>query len=163
MLLFVGERIRENLESIGVIHSPFKELTGMPIQSAFSKEKGVVEVFNKYKAGLKDIDGFSHLIIIFVFHKSNGYSLLAKPFLDDKKKGVFATRSPHRPNRLGLSIVKLVKRKGNKLTVTGIDVLDGTPLLDIKPYVPKFDCRHNAKSGWLKGKTQKNRGLRKKS
>ena len=147
--------MKESLKPIGVIHSPFKKLAGMPIQPAFSKEKGVVEVFDKYKKGLKDLEGFSHLILIYEFHKSKGYSLLAKPFLDNKKKGVFATRSPHRPNHIGISIVKLVRRKGNKLTVGGIDALDGTPLLDIKPYVPEFDCHCNAKSGWLKGKAKK--------
>ena len=144
--------MEEKLKPIGIIHSPFKTTKGMPIQPAFSKEIGQVEVFGEYAEGLKDIGGFSHVILIYLFHKSRGFSLLVKPFLDDVKRGVFAVRAPNRPNRLGMSIVELVERKENKLTVKGVDVLDKTPLLDIKPFVPQFDCPRNAKSGWLKEK-----------
>lgn len=144
--------MRETLKPIGIIHSPFKTTKGMPIQPAFSKETGKVEVFEDYADGLKDIEGFSHIVLIYLFHKSKGFSLLVKPFLDDVERGVFAVRAPNRPNRLGMSIVKLVERKENKLTVKGIDVLDSTPLLDIKPFVPHFDCPRSARVGWLKEK-----------
>lgn len=137
---------------IGVIRTPFKDKNKTPIQPFRSKAPGRVEVLKKYEQGLKDIEGFSYLILIFRFHKSRGYSLIVKPFLDVKKHGVFATRAPRRPNQIGVSVVKLTGRKGNILKVKDIDVLDGTPLLDIKPYVPEFAAKTNVKIGWLKGK-----------
>jgi len=112
---------------------------------------GTIEVFEKYAEGLTDVEGFSHLLVIYFFHKSKDFSLLAKPFLEDKLHGIFAIRSPHRPNHLRVSVVKLLERNGNMLKVGEIDVFDGTPLLDIKPYVPKFDERKNVKIGWLEG------------
>ncbi len=113
---------------------------------------GVVEVFPPYVEGLKDVGGFSHLILIYYFHKAGQAKLVSKPFLDDQPKGIFAIRSPYRPNHLGLTVVELLNIEGNCLTVTNIDCLDGTPLLDIKPYVPQFDQKVNVKVGWLEGK-----------
>jgi tRNA-Thr(GGU) m(6)t(6)A37 methyltransferase TsaA len=110
------------------------------------------EVFKKYKDGLCDMDGFSHIVLIFRFHRSRGYRLKVKPFLDNKLRGLFTTRAPRRPNQLGVSIVKLVKRRGNILTVKGVDMLDGTPLLDIKPYIPNSNPKRGVKIGWLEGK-----------
>ena len=144
--------MRIELHPIGKIRSPYKNLKDIPCQGYKSRKTGRIEVYKKYEKGLKDIDGFSHLIILYLFHKSKTYSLHAVPFLDDKPKGIFAIRGPHRPNHIGLSVVRLLKREDNILTVGEIDVLDGTPLLDIKPYVPKFDFRKNARFGWLKEK-----------
>jgi len=139
------------LEPIGIIHSPYqKKEENIPIQGTFKPEGvGTIEVYEEYAEGLTDIEGFSHLLIVYFFHKSKDFSLLAKPFLEDKLHGIFAIRSPHRPNHLGVSVVKLIEKKGNLLKIGEIDVFDGTPLLDIKPYVPKFDQRNNVKIGWL--------------
>lgn len=140
------------LEPIGIIHSPYQKKEDIPIQGAFKPEGvGTIEVFEEYAEGLTDVEGFSHLLIIYFFHRSKDFSLLAKPFLEDKLHGIFAIRSPHRPNHLGVSVVRLLERNGNILKVGEIDVFDGTPLLDIKPYVPKFDERKNVKTGWLEG------------
>ena len=143
------------ISPIGVIHSPFDEVAGMPIQASRSQAVGQVEVFPEYAAGLQDIEELSHLILLYVFHRSEGYELLIKPFLDNKLHGLFATRYPFRPNRLGLSIVRLVERRDNVLHVEGIDVLDGTPLVDIKPYVPDFDAQTGVRVGWYE--TRSNR------
>lgn len=137
---------------IGIIHSPFKSKEDAPIQPSRSSAHGEVEVFKEYEEGLEDIEGFSHIILIYQFHKSEGYSLKVKPYLNNKLKGLFATRSPRRPNQIGLSVVKLLKRKENILFVESIDVIDGTPLLDIKPYVPDFSPKENVTIGWLEGK-----------
>ena len=124
----------------------------MPIQPPGSKgTRGTVEVATEYEAGLKDLRGFSHVILLYHFHRSRGYTLHVTPFLDSRQRGVFATRAPKRPNPIGLSVVRLVRVRGCKLTVAGIDVLDGTPLLDIKPYVPAFDQLGAARVGWLAG------------
>jgi len=139
-----------SLKPIGIIHSPFKTLDQIPIQPAFSKAVGEVEVFKEYEAGLKDIEGFSHIILLYLFHKSEKFPLLITPFLDKKQHGVFATRYHKRPNQIGISTVKLLERKRNILKIESIDVLDDTPLLDVKPHVPKFDCVKNARIGWLK-------------
>jgi tRNA-Thr(GGU) m(6)t(6)A37 methyltransferase TsaA len=137
-------------KTIGVIHSPYTEKDKTPIQSAFSKAEGTVEVFPEYADGLRDIEGFSHLFLIYHFHHTEECSLTRKPFLDgSKERGIFAIRHFCRPNPIGLSVVELKKVRGNVLEVGGIDVLDGTPLLDIKPYVRQFDCRENARSGWV--------------
>ncbi len=138
--------------AIGIIHTPFKCKKDTPIQPFKSKAIGKVEVFKKYQNGLKDTEGFSHLILIYRFHKSKGYCLRVKPFLDEGKKGLFATRYPRRPNQIGLTVVKLLRRKENTLLVKGIDVIDGSPLLDIKPYVPDFGPKEKINIGWLKGK-----------
>lgn len=137
-------------EPIGVIHSPFDKPVNMPIQSAAAEGvAGKIELYDEFAPGLKDIDGFSHIILIYAFHKSDGYKLQVKPFLEDVVHGVFAVRAPKRPNAIGISVVKLIKVENNILQIENIDVLDGTPLLDIKPYVPEFDCYTNARSGWV--------------
>ncbi len=136
---------------IGIIHSPHKELAGMPIQpSAGVGIKGTVVLDPAYVAGLKDLEGFSHLILVYFFHQAKSPVLVTKPFLDDVKRGVFATRAPRRPNGIGISVVKLLAVTENKLEVENMDILDGTPLLDIKPYVPDFDEEHDIRIGWLK-------------
>ncbi len=140
------------VKPIGVIRSPFKDKKDTPTHPFKSKAIGKVEVFNKYKEGLCDIEGFSHLILIFKLHKSKGYRLKVKPFLDNKLRGLFATRFPRRPNQIGMTVVKLLKRRENILFVKGIDIIDGAPLLDIKPYVPDFGPKEKIKIGWLKGK-----------
>ena len=135
---------------IGIIHSPFKKLSGMPIQPAGARGiKGTVEVFDEYRAGLKDLEGFSHIILLYRFHRSDGYELEVKPFMDDVARGLFATRAPRRPNPIGLSVVRLLSVDGGLLNIENVDILDGTPLLDIKPYVPRFDQQEEVKSGWL--------------
>jgi len=135
---------------IGVIHTPYKKPENIPIQGPFKNDvEGCVELKEKYIPGLKDLDKFSHAILIYYFHLSNKEHLQGRPYLEDKKHGIFAIRSPNRPNHLGFSIVKIEKIKGNKIYFTEVDMLDGTPLLDIKPYARYFDCRENAVSGWL--------------
>ncbi len=135
---------------IGIIRTPFTRKQGTPIQGHLAPESsGTVEVFPEYADGLKDIEGFSHIVLVYCFHKSEGYKLLARPFLDDIERGVFAMRAPRRPNPIGLTAVRLVGREGNILRVSGVDMLDGTPLLDIKPYVPEFDHFDDIRRGWL--------------
>jgi len=146
------DEVKLKLKPIGVIHSPYRKIEETPIQGWKSKGRGEIEVFEEYVDGLKDIEGFSHIIILYLFHKSKGFSLLVRPFLDETKRGVFATRSPRRPNLIGLSVVELLGRERNILLVEGMDVLDGAPLLDIKPYVPAFDYRERTKIGWLEDK-----------
>ena len=136
------------MQPIGVIHSPYTGLHGMPIQASRSQAREVVELYPEFEAGLADIDGFSHLHLLYALHKSSGYSLRVKPFLDDQERGLFATRHPRRPNPLGMSIVRLISRQGNMLNVEGLDMLDHTPLLDIKPYLQEFDVREDVQSGW---------------
>jgi tRNA-Thr(GGU) m(6)t(6)A37 methyltransferase TsaA len=141
---------------IGVIHSPFKETKGMPIQPAGAQGiAGTVEVMPEYGEGLKDLGGFSHIFLIYHFHLSRGYSLKVKPFLDDCMRGVFATRAPRRPNGVGISVVRLVRIEGCVLHIEDLDIVDSTPLLDIKPYVPEFDNRAADRIGWLTGKLEK--------
>ena len=137
------------IEPIGVIHSPYKTPAEPPIQASRSDAVGEIELYPEYVNGLKDLDGFSHIVILYRFHKSDHYSLHATPFLDPEPRGIFAIRSPHRPNHIGLSVVKLLGIEGNRLKIQNLDVIDGTPLIDIKPYVPKFDERKNARFGWL--------------
>jgi tRNA-Thr(GGU) m(6)t(6)A37 methyltransferase TsaA len=140
-------------EPIGQIRSPFTQREQTPIQPYRSQAAGRVEVLPAYADGLKDLEGFSHIILLYVFHRAApGYDLTVVPFLDDEPKGVFATRYPRRPNPIGLSVVRLAGREGRVLQVDGIDVLDGTPLLDIKPYAPPFDAYPDARSGWLAGR-----------
>jgi tRNA-Thr(GGU) m(6)t(6)A37 methyltransferase TsaA len=136
-------------DPIGIIHSPYHEIEGMPIQPcAATGVRGTVEIKREYAGGLKDIDGFSHIILIYHLHVSKGFSLEVIPFLDDQPKGVFATRAPKRPNPIGLSIVKLIKAEDNILHIENVDILDNTPLLDIKPYVSQFDVQDQAEMGW---------------
>ncbi|MGN0176530.1 MAG: tRNA (N6-threonylcarbamoyladenosine(37)-N6)-methyltransferase TrmO [Methanobrevibacter sp.] len=146
------------LESIGTIHTQFKEIEGMPIQPTGAKGiEGTIEIENKFIDGLKDLNEFSHIHLIYLLHKVEGYKLEVKPFMDTKTHGVFATRSPKRPNRIGMSVVKLNKVEGNTIHVENIDILDGTPLLDIKPYVPQLyeDTIDELKIGWFESKHQK--------
>ena len=132
----------------------------MPIQPTGAKGvTGTVEVFAEYCAGLKDIGGFSHIILVYHFHLSKGYSLEVKPFMDEETHGVFAMRAPARPNPIGISAVRLVEVKGCTLQIEGVDIVDGTPLLDIKPYVPDFDWRAGERIGWL---SEKSRNVRQK-
>jgi tRNA-Thr(GGU) m(6)t(6)A37 methyltransferase TsaA len=140
---------------IGVIHSPFKVVKGTPIQPTGAEGiQGIVEIDQEFRAGLKDLDGFSHLILLYHFHLAEGYSLQVRPYLDKTTHGVFATRIPGRPNPIGLSIVRLVKVKDCTIHIQDVDIIDGTPLLDIKPYVPDFDMRETDQIGWLAGRSR---------
>ena len=141
---------------IGVIYSPFKQTKGMPIQPAGARGvAGTVEVIPEYGDGLKDLDGFSHIFLLYHFHLSQGYSLTVKPYLDDSLRGVFATRAPRRPNAIGISVVRLVEIEGCTLHIEDLDIVDSTPLLDIKPYVSEFESREVERIGWLAGKAEK--------
>ncbi len=140
------------VEPIGIIHTPFRIHEGTPAQSSRSKTLGTIEVYDKYAGGLTDIEGFSHIVIIFRFHRSRGYKLKLKPHWDTKQRGLFATRAPRRPNQLGVSTLRLLGRNGNILKVEGVDMFDGTPLLDIKPYIPDERLKRGIRIGWLKGK-----------
>ncbi len=141
---------------IGIIHSPFKEQKGTPIQPGKGKGiSGTIELFPEYKEGLDDLGGFSHIKLIYYLHLSKGYSLKVTPYLDNVLRGLFATRAPRRPNPIGLSIVKLNKIEGTTLHISNLDIIDGTPLLDIKPYIPDFDENENIKIGWLTGKAKR--------
>ncbi len=143
------------LKSIGTIHTPFADPSEMPIQSSRSQVVGQVQVNPEFGDGLQDIEGFSHIILLYLFHRSSGCALQVKPFLDDALHGVFCTRYPRRPNPIGLSIVRLLSRHGNLLEIEGADMLDGTPLLDIKPYIPEFDVREVSGIGWYGSRSRK--------
>ncbi len=135
---------------IGVVHSPFKEPKNVPIQASVSKDtEGTIEIYPQYTQGLSDLEGFSHILVFYHFHLAKFSSLTVKPFLDDKTHGVFATRSPARPNRLGISALRLTKREANILHVADLDILDASPVLDVKPFVPEFDCRQPTSVGWF--------------
>jgi tRNA-Thr(GGU) m(6)t(6)A37 methyltransferase TsaA len=135
--------------SIGVIHSEHRRAEDTPIQPAFAEGcAGTVEVFPEYAAGLQDIDGFSHIILLYHFHRAQSPLLVVKPFLEDVERGVFATRHPRRPNGIGLSVVRLLRREQNVLFVEDVDILDGTPLLDIKPFIARHDAPEGARAGW---------------
>ena len=136
------------MRPIGVIHSPFTDTKQTPIQPTRSQAIGQVIIHPEFADGLQDVEEFSNIILLYAFHQSEGYSLRVKPFLDDQLHGLFATRHPCRPNPIGLSIVRLLARRGHVLEIEGVDVLDGTPLLDIKPYVPDFDVRQDTRVGW---------------
>jgi tRNA (adenine37-N6)-methyltransferase len=138
------------LRPIGIVHSPYREAKGTPIQGVFDeKTEAWVEVQMKYVAGFQDLDGFSHAILLYQFHKSDKEEIVGSPYLEKQPHGVFATRSPHRPNHLGLSVVRIQQIEGNRMYFTEVDMLDGTPVLDIKPYVKQFDSRPDAVSGWI--------------
>ena len=138
------------LKPIGMIHTPFSTPEGMPVQPAGAEgAKGRVEVFEEFREGLKDLDGFSHIFLIYFFHKSSGFKLSVIPFMDTVPRGLFATRAPKRPNPIGLSLVWLDRIENSIIHIHNADMLDGTPLLDIKPYVPEFDFYGNARTGWL--------------
>ncbi len=140
--------------AIGIIHTPFKTVEDMPIQPSAAKDvAGTVEIFPEYADGLADLDGFSHIYILFHLHMISSYRLKVVPFLDTVERGIFATRSPARPNPVGLSVSELVSVKGNILEIRGVDMLDGSPVIDIKPYVPDFEDCVNIRRGWFEGKT----------
>lgn len=143
-------------KSIGIVHSPFKNKEDIDPEKyadpgGFDSIQGELEVFNEYVEGLKDTEGFSHLIVLFTFHKSKGYKLHTKPLLEETLRGLFSTRSPSRPNPIGLTVVKVIERKGNILKVTGIDMIEGTPILDIKPYTSR-DQKSPINLGWLEAR-----------
>ncbi|MDI6854136.1 MAG: tRNA (N6-threonylcarbamoyladenosine(37)-N6)-methyltransferase TrmO [Deltaproteobacteria bacterium] len=144
------------LQPIGLIHSPFQEPQGTPIQPLAARDvAGVVEIFPEFVPGLRDLEGFSRLILIYHFHLAKAFTLQVKPFLDKEDRGVFATRAPARPCPIGLSVVRLDKIEGNRLLVLDVDVVNNTPLLDIKPYVPQFDSFPEEKIGWMTDKIGK--------
>ncbi|MHC4398989.1 MAG: tRNA (N6-threonylcarbamoyladenosine(37)-N6)-methyltransferase TrmO [Planctomycetota bacterium] len=137
-------------QPVGVIHTAFTKPEGMPIQPAGAEGvRGTVEVFGEFADGLQDLAGFSHIMLLYHFHQTSEPSLLITPFMDSQLRGVFATRAPKRPNPIGISVVKLVRIEGRILHVENVDVLDDTPLLDIKPYVPEFDQHEADRIGWL--------------
>lgn len=148
-----GERWKNReivFHPIGIIHSEHTDHDTTPIQGIFNPSRGSVEVFPEYEQGLCDIESFTYLYLLYYFDRATGKNVLQKPFLDgEKERGIFAIRHFNRPNPIGLSIVRLCRVCGNILDVSGVDVLDGTPLLDIKPYVRQFDHRDEVKSGWV--------------
>lgn len=140
---------------IGTIRSPFTDISGMPIQPTGARGvQGTVEIFEEYAEGLCDLAGFSRIILIYAFHKCDSCQLTVTPFLDTTPRGIFATRAPCRPNPIGLSVVRLIGVQGRTLVIEDVDILDGTPLLDIKPYVPQFDAYPDASCGWLEKRVQ---------
>jgi tRNA-Thr(GGU) m(6)t(6)A37 methyltransferase TsaA len=139
------------LKPIGIIHTPFKSIDDhVPIQGALSPDtEGKVVVFPEYAGGLKDLDGFSHIFLIYYFHKSKAVKLRARPYMEQTVRGMFSIRSPHRPNHIGLTVVQLLSVDNNMLQVKGLDMIDNTPLIDIKPYNPYFDAPSNVRIGWM--------------
>ncbi len=151
-----GSKMKIEFSPIGIIRTPFKTVDNVPIQpTADTGSEGWIEIFQEYSAGLADLDGFSHIYLIFHLHKSCGNKLSVVPFLDTVERGIFSTRSPSRPNPVGLSVVRLLSVSGSILKIQGLDILDGTPLLDIKPYVPMFEDSTGLKTGWFEGKNVK--------
>jgi tRNA-Thr(GGU) m(6)t(6)A37 methyltransferase TsaA len=150
--------------AIGVVRSPHTVPAKTPVQPVFAERvKGQVVVDPRYAEGLADLEGFSHIYLFYVFHRMEETKLTVKPFLEDATHGVFATRAPCRPNKLGFSVVRLTSVEGNVLDVEDVDILDGTPILDIKPYVARFDTREKVRSGWQEGVSDEaaaSRGLR---
>lgn len=141
---------------IGKVHSPHKSPEGTPIQpSAAEGTKGRVEIFPDYREGLEDLGGFSHVILVYHFHLSGESELKVKPYMDDRLHGVFATRSPARPNPLGISTVRLKRIESGSLYIEDVDLIDGTPVLDVKPHVLEFDQPDETKEGWLESNVHK--------
>lgn len=146
---------------IGTIHTPWTDIAGMPIQPGGAQGvKGTVEIRPEFAEGLRDLEGFSRIILIYAFHRCSSYDLVTKPFLDTVPRGVFATRSPKRPNAIGFSCVRLAGKDTNILNIEDVDMLDGTPLLDIKPYVPAFDAYPDSACGWLEKVADNARSVR---
>jgi tRNA-Thr(GGU) m(6)t(6)A37 methyltransferase TsaA len=138
------------MHPIGIIHSPYASADKVPIQAQMAKDvEATIELYDKYQDGLKDLEGFSHAIILYYFHQSNREDIISSPFLESTKHGIFAIRSPHRPNHIGMSVVKIKHITGNQLVFSHVDMLDGTPVLDIKPYIPYADSRKHCRLGWL--------------
>lgn len=136
-------------QPIGLIHSEHTAAEKTPIQPIYAQEcNGKIEVFPEFAAGLTDLENFSHIYLLYHLNRAKSSRLKVKPFLQDVERGVFSTRAPCRPNGIGMSIVRLIRRDGNRLHVRGIDVLDNTPLLDIKPYTTRFDCIQTERNGW---------------
>jgi len=144
-----------SITPIGIVHSPFAAPEGMPIQAALSDAVGTLEIYPEYRDGLSDIAGFDYLILLYHFHMIRREPLRVTPFLDDEPRGVFATRAPTRPNRIGLSVVKLLNVTENILDIGNIDMVSGTPVIDIKPYVPAFDSRTGCRVGWFADKLER--------
>jgi tRNA (adenine37-N6)-methyltransferase len=143
---------------IGIIHTSYNKEEDTPIQGCFSPaNQGHIELYPEFVAGLQNIEGFSHLFLIYHFHKAEGFELLTKPFLDKEKKGIFAIRYFARPNPIGISVVKLLKVHCNILEIGEVDMLDGTPSLDIKPYVPQFDIKEHTKDGWYPNASERSK------
>jgi tRNA-Thr(GGU) m(6)t(6)A37 methyltransferase TsaA len=147
------------VKQIGVIRSPFKSSDKIPIQSNMSEVQGEADVLPEYAEGLASLEGFSHVILLYWFHRAKPVVMRITPYLDAKAHGVFATRAPSRPNPIGLSTVRLLRIEGSRLVFTGADMLDESPLIDIKPFVPEFDNRHDATSGWLAESLRKESGI----
>ena len=148
-------------KAIGTIHSPFTELSGMPIQpTSESSARGTVELDPKFAEGLKDLDSFSHIYLIYHLHEAHTAKLRVVPFLDTEERGIFATRAPSRPNPIGLSLVKLVAIDQNRIHVDQLDVLYGTPLLDLKPFIPAFEGEEDVRMGWVEQAREKVRSAR---
>ena len=149
------------MEPIGIIRTPFTTLADMPIQpKGAADSEGRIIVEERFAEGLEDIEGFSHLYLLYKFHHAKRMELTVIPFMDDHPRGVFATRSPLRPNHIGLSIVELIGRDGNVLTVKGVDILDNTPIFDIKPYIERFDRVEKSRSGWMTASEEEVRSMR---
>jgi tRNA-Thr(GGU) m(6)t(6)A37 methyltransferase TsaA len=145
--------LQDPFKPIGIIRTPFKQSTGTPIQSSVAKgAAGTVELFPEFEAGLKDLGEFERVWLIYQFDRASKPQLLVRPYLDSCERGIFATRSPARPNRIGMSPVRLIRIEGRRLHVADVDILDGTPLLDLKPYVPAFDHFPAARVGWYKNR-----------
>ena len=145
-----------NFKPIGIVHSSFKEARGTPIQPKAAKGiEGTVEIYAEFADGLAYLDGFSHIILVCHFHLAQNYKLKVIPYMDDQQRGVFATRAPSRPNPIGISVVRLNRIENNRLYIQAVDIIDGTPLLDIKPYVPEFDSEEDIKIGWLEKRVHK--------
>jgi tRNA-Thr(GGU) m(6)t(6)A37 methyltransferase TsaA len=142
--------IPTKINPIGVVHSSLTQAEGAPIQPVFAKDsEGVVEIYESFREGLKDLEGFDRIWLLYWFHKARAPRLMVKPFLDNSERGLFATRAPARPNPIGLSSVRLLSIEAGSIRVAELDILDGTPLLDIKPYVSKFDCYQVKRNGWI--------------
>jgi tRNA-Thr(GGU) m(6)t(6)A37 methyltransferase TsaA len=142
--------IQMKINPIGVVHSVLIRAEGAPIQPVFAKDsEGIIEIYEPYREGLKDLEGFERIWLLYWFHKAHAPRLLVKPFLDKNERGLFATRAPARPNPIGLSSVRLLSIEAGSIRVAELDILDGTPLLDIKPYISKFDCYRVKRNGWF--------------
>ena len=141
------EKISVDLQIIGIVHSPYKTTTDAPQQG--NNKLSEIEIYKEYQQGLKDIGDFTHIHVLYWLHESKGFSLLVNTPWDTSLHGLFTTRSPHRPNPIGHAIVELVEQRNNILLVVGLDAIEGTPVIDIKPYIKKFDAKVNAVSGWI--------------